>query len=321
MMSRCAPPSPEAHGRHALGPYDRFERPQRLLGGRGELIRRPGQPERLVFHPAEGVIGQQLHPRLRQVRVDVCRGAPDVLLVVVHAADDRDSDHDVRGQLREPPDVLQDPRVGRAGIAPVLLVVHQLEVHEDEVEALQRRPQAVEVELAAGLQGHRQAHVVDPGRQLVQEGGLRRRLPAGERDPPTAVAVEDLVFPYLPEDLLRIAPAHQPGPRAARAGVGARAAGAAPVPLGIQVDPDPFRTGGRAETAAGALSAVPADERPRRKPLRVGAPAAPERAPGQEDGRADAVPVVDGERLELHHIALSRADRGLLRIPHARSGP
>ena len=57
---------------------------------------------RFILDHAEVMIWQKLHPRFRDVCVDKCGGAADIVLVIINAADNRDADYNLSGQMLQP---------------------------------------------------------------------------------------------------------------------------------------------------------------------------------------------------------------------------
>ena len=107
--------------------------------------------------------------------MDKCGGAADIVLVIIDAADNRDADYNLSGQMLQPFHVFQNFFVGNAGVFLMCRTVDMLEVHENQVHALQRFSNIFKLEEAAGLDRHAVAQVIDMFCKVIQ----KFRLPGG----------------------------------------------------------------------------------------------------------------------------------------------
>ena len=102
----------------------------------------------------------------------------EILLRIVDAGDDRNADAERPAAFLEPFEVFQNRLIGHACIVPVLLRVHQLQIHHDILDPRQHGFKYAPAAIAACFD--RAVHPRDAVQRFQQELRLPRRFTAGK---------------------------------------------------------------------------------------------------------------------------------------------
>lgn len=270
--------------------------------------------------------GQELH-LFEAERAEQLREAARILQARVEAWDHGDARQDGEVLPDRPGEVLKDALVADACARAVLCAVVVLDVEEQEVEARGELLEDGRGGAAGRFNRKVDAFLLQERQERAQEVRLHHALAAGDRDAAAALLVEVEVLQADGGDLLGRAPGacgrERPAGTCFRAGEAAVAARLVDVDDTARVELDRvLRARARAGAAVAAIRLVVEDLHAERLGLRVGAPAAAQRAPLEEDGRADAGTVVDAVFLDVEHVAHGHG-RPLLCLPslyHGRRG-
>ena len=237
------------------------------------------------------MVGQQLD-LLERGRVRQAQGGLfKIFIRVVDARDDRDANAEGLAAFFQPLQIFQDRLVRHAGVVPVPLRVHELEVHHDVVYARKHGGKDLAAAVGAGLDGA--VHGGGAVQHFQEKFRLAGRLAAGEGDAAAhggqIVLVAQELFGERRSLIARAAELPQP----LRAGADAPAAGRAVLPA----------VWAGADAGAAVQAVVVGDHQLRliAEPLRVVAPHAPQRAALEKDGRADAGAVIDRHLLDVKY--------------------
>ena len=184
---------------------NRAARASRRSGSGGGVPRRAyveAQPGELRL--AGRVIGQQVDLADPGHRAHEVGGRLDVLVVVVHAGNDRDADPDGRMHAGERSQVVEDDvvRHARGGLVPGL--VHQLQVVEHQARVGGRVAQVGPAAESAGVEGRVHAFGAQQPQHLGHEGRLHERLAARDRDAAAGLIEEDPVAQQRRHQRLRL---------------------------------------------------------------------------------------------------------------------
>jgi len=178
------------------------------------------------------------------------------------------------------------------------LLVHQLQVQEDQARVGQGPLEGIPRDVRRGVQGGVETLGATASENLGREVGLHQRLPARERHPPARGLVENPVAQNLLDHLLdrHVAPLDLEGPGETRLGTLPTEPTLRRVvpPLALYEAQRPGRTGLEARPTPDALLRNEHQLLLGRKRLRIVAPPTPQRAAFQEHRGADARPVVEG---------------------------
>ena len=117
-----------------------------------------------------------------------------MLHIRVDALDDGHADVDVRVDRRQPPKVFQNRAVGSARKEQMLLVVHELDVVEEQIRVPRRARETCKRHRAAGVYGGVNAVFLEPLEEILREVDLDERFPARERCASAGLLVKNLVL-------------------------------------------------------------------------------------------------------------------------------
>ena len=142
-----------------------------------EHVRRPLQPlvlrrgharlvidfsQLFILAPPGLVVFQQIHPVDADIfRLEKRRDLADVRITGVHALNQRQAEVDLPPVRAQPPQILQNQPVVRAGVPPVVRRIQQLEVVEKGVRVGQHPLEMGIGDVAAGVDIHRDALVTE----------------------------------------------------------------------------------------------------------------------------------------------------------------
>ena len=174
------------------------------------------------------MVRQQLD-LLQIIRVQKAAGCgAEILLRIVDAGDDRNADAERPAAFLEPFEVFQNRLIGHACIVPVLLRVHQLQIHHDILDPRQHGFKYAPAAIAARFDCA--VHPRDAVQRFQQELRLPRRFTAGKRHAARHCGKIVLVAQELPGQLLRRIALPAELAQALRAGADTLAAGCAAFP-------------------------------------------------------------------------------------------
>ena len=250
---------------------------------------RVGASREGVLRRRREVVGEQFDADETRGALQQTRKALLRLRCVVDAGDERDAGDEGASRCLEPTEVRVDGSRIDAGPAAVGDGIGMLEVLEDEIELGDDVPIGGGGGVAARFEG--EVLAVEKGDEGVEEGGLEEGFTAGEGDAAVG-GTEDV---RIDEDFVRKCLGGD-----AAAAEDAGAVGTLPAV--------------RAGTAVDALLFLEEHFRLRGEPFGVVAPGTAEGTALEEDGRADAGPVVE---TELAHLEDNR--RLFTVVPHGRS--